>query len=78
MSTEVQLGRTLRDARRASRLNHQDVATAVGVDIRTVIRWELDQAEPDGFQWLCLCILYGEDLGYFLGEHRPRLRRAAA
>lgn len=64
-------GSRLRLARERKQMTGLQAAVALGVDIRTVYRWERDQFDPGVRQVVRLCALYGVSPTWLLMGHAP-------
>jgi transcriptional regulator with XRE-family HTH domain len=60
------IGGRLREARKASKLSQEEVATELSVKRQTVSAWERGKAVPRGQDWYRIGMLYGASLDYLV------------
>jgi transcriptional regulator with XRE-family HTH domain len=58
------LGFRIRTARKARRLTQKELAARLGVDVRTVIRWEQNHNEPGRAERKRIALTLGVKRGY--------------
>ena len=66
------MGRRIRDAREAARLNQEDVARSMGVSRATVPMWETGETTISGPKLQRLAKLLERPAGWFYGDIPPR------
>jgi DNA-binding XRE family transcriptional regulator len=59
-SSEGTQGAELKRARKKKHLTQAEVAEAIGVDTKTVKRWEDNRGTPRGYSWRKLCLFFHE------------------
>lgn len=69
---QIELGRNLREMRRAKGLTQEQVAEMVGVSPQAVSRWENSTAYPDVVMLAALAMLYDTSTDALVGMHELR------
>jgi transcriptional regulator with XRE-family HTH domain len=68
---EMTLGKRIGDLRRDRGWTQQQLADAVGVSVRTLQSWEIDQREPGWRHFLHLALALGREPAEFLSCSYP-------
>ena len=64
----LELGKRIREARGDANLTLSQVARALGVDVRTVARWQSDDSRPSYERLVAFAALVGKPPSWFLED----------
>lgn len=67
-SVRAQIAQKLKELRKSSGMNVDQVGAALGKSGKTISAWEVGRGQPDGDQLIALCKLFNAHISDFFGE----------